>query len=178
LSWQKMLASLREPYRDRRERTGPVIIKALKKVGMTVSEVDLVEINEAFASMPLVSTKILAEDDMEKWEEIKNITNVNGDAIAIGHPVGASGARILMTLMYESKRRGGGMGAPGNLRHCQVIDLFSCGYGLIPTRYSPPFCFMSPQNRASAYYTGCLFFMSLISRNRHPENLYRWCRHE
>ncbi|MEE4354269.1 MAG: thiolase family protein [Desulfatiglans sp.] len=95
------------------EAPGYAILKALKKSDMTMSDIDLVEINEAFAAMPLVSTKILAENDMEKWEEIKKITNVNGDAIALGHPVGASGARILMTLMYELRRRGGGLGAAG-----------------------------------------------------------------
>jgi len=63
--------------------------------------------------MPLVSTKILADDDHKLWEELKDKTNVNGGAIAIGHPVGASGARIVMTLMYELKRNGGGLGAAG-----------------------------------------------------------------
>ncbi len=95
------------------EAPGYVIKKALGKVGMTVWNMDLLEINEAFAAMPLVSTKILADNDLEKWEKLKDITNVNGGAIAIGHPVGASGARILMTLMYELRRRGGGYGAVG-----------------------------------------------------------------
>ena len=95
------------------EAPGYAIMKALKKVGMSISEIDLIEINEAFAAMPLVSTKILADNDNVKWEALKKITNVNGGAIAIGHPVGASGARIVLTLMYELMRRGGGYGAAG-----------------------------------------------------------------
>jgi acetyl-CoA C-acetyltransferase len=71
---------------------------------------DLIEINEAFAAVTLVSLKMLAEDNPEKFAALQAKTNVNGGAIAIGHPVGASGARITMTLMYELIRRGGGNG--------------------------------------------------------------------
>ncbi|MCX6065149.1 MAG: hypothetical protein NT121_05265 [Chloroflexi bacterium] len=60
--------------------------------------------------MTLVSLKLLAENDPEKFRALQANTNVNGGAIAIGHPVGASGARITMTLMYELMRRGGGTG--------------------------------------------------------------------
>lgn len=84
--------------------------KALKQAGVTLDQIDLIEINEAFAAVPLVSTKVLADMDEKKWEKLLKKTNVNGGAIAIGHPVGASGARILMTLMYELRRRGGGIG--------------------------------------------------------------------
>jgi acetyl-CoA C-acetyltransferase len=84
--------------------------KMLAKSKMTINEVDLFEINEAFAAVTLVSLKMLAKDDPEKFEALKAKTNVNGGAIAIGHPVGASGARITMTLMYELIRRGGGTG--------------------------------------------------------------------
>ena len=84
--------------------------KALKRAGMTVDEMDLIEINEAFAAMPLVSTKILADGDEAKWKALQEKTNVNGGAIAIGHPVGASAGRITMTLAYELRRRGGGCG--------------------------------------------------------------------
>ncbi len=87
--------------------------KALSKAGVSLDQIDVIEINEAFAAMPLVSTKILADGDETKWHELMNKTNVNGGAIAIGHPVGASGARILMTMMYELRRRGGGIGACG-----------------------------------------------------------------
>ncbi len=86
------------------------IMKALKRVNMTIDEMRLIEINEAFAAMPLVSTKILANADEKKWKELQDKTNVNGGAIAIGHPVGASGARITMALMYELRRREGGFG--------------------------------------------------------------------
>jgi acetyl-CoA C-acetyltransferase len=92
------------------EAPAHAIKKALHKAGISLSAISLMEINEAFAAVPLVSTKILAEGDETKWEKLKEITNVNGGAIAIGHPVGASGARILMTLMYELRRRGGGFG--------------------------------------------------------------------
>jgi acetyl-CoA C-acetyltransferase len=86
------------------------IRKALKRAGMTIDEMDLIEINEAFAAMPLVSTKILADGDGGKWKTLQEKTNVNGGAIAIGHPVGASAGRIAMTLAYELRRRGGGCG--------------------------------------------------------------------
>jgi acetyl-CoA C-acetyltransferase len=66
---------------------------------------DLIEINEAFAAVAITSTRML-EVDPER-------VNVKGGAIAVGHPIGASGARILMTLLYELRRRGGGYGAVG-----------------------------------------------------------------
>ncbi|HAA03261.1 MAG TPA: acetyl-CoA C-acyltransferase, partial [Syntrophobacteraceae bacterium] len=87
------------------------IKKALSQSGLTVDQIDLIEINEAFAAMPLVSTKILADGDRDRWFELLQKTNVNGGAIALGHPVGASGLRISMTMMYELRRRGGGLGA-------------------------------------------------------------------
>ena len=86
------------------------IEQALKRVGMTIDQMDVIEINEAFAAMPLVSTKILAGNDEKKWKELQEKTNVNGGAIAIGHPVGASAARITLHLAYELKLRGGGYG--------------------------------------------------------------------
>ncbi len=89
---------------------GFTIQKVLEKARMNLDQVDLIEINEAFAAMPLVSAKILADGDSDKMESLLQKTNVNGGAIAIGHPVGASGARILMTLIYELRRRGGGIG--------------------------------------------------------------------
>ena len=82
------------------------IQNVLKRAGKTVQSMDLIEINEAFAAMPLVSTKILAGDDEELWLRLLERTNVNGGAVAIGHPVGASGLRITMTLAYELRRRG------------------------------------------------------------------------
>jgi acetyl-CoA C-acetyltransferase len=81
---------------------GLVINELLRKTGKTLDEVNLFEINEAFAAVALVSGKI-AGLDPEK-------VNVNGGAVALGHPIGASGARIILTLMHELKRRGGGIG--------------------------------------------------------------------
>jgi acetyl-CoA C-acetyltransferase len=78
---------------------------ALEKVGLTIDEMDLIEINEAFAAVPLVSTLIMAGGDPNKAEEIRARTNVNGGAIAMGHPTGATAARLVMTLMYELRRR-------------------------------------------------------------------------
>ncbi len=86
------------------------IKKVLSRAGMDLEQLDLIEINEAFAAMPLVSAKILADGDKNKWFKLLQRINVNGGAIAIGHPVGASGLRIAMTMMYELRRRGGGLG--------------------------------------------------------------------
>lgn len=89
------------------------IKKLINKAGVGIDDVDLFEINEAFAAVPLVSSKILGEMNDEKTHKIRERLNVNGGAIAIGHPVGASGARLIITLMYELKRRGGGIGVAG-----------------------------------------------------------------
>jgi acetyl-CoA C-acetyltransferase len=83
---------------------------ALDRAGLTIDDVDLVEINEAFAAVPLVSTLLLAGGDQAKAETIRAKTNVNGGAIALGHPTGATAARLVMTLIYELRRRGGGTG--------------------------------------------------------------------
>lgn len=89
---------------------GVTALKALKKANMTVDQMDIMEINEAFAVMPLLSSKIMSDGNEQKVDEILAKTNVNGGAIAIGHPTGATAARIVMTLCYELKRRGGGYG--------------------------------------------------------------------
>ena len=81
------------------------IKKALRKARQTESDLDLVEINEAFAAVAIESMRELGVSP--------DITNVNGGAIALGHPLGASGARIALTLAYELRRRGGGFGAAG-----------------------------------------------------------------
>src|SRR5215211_2251054 len=75
---------------------------ALERAKWSADDLDLVEINEAFAGVTIHSTRILGVDP--------DIVNVNGGALALGHPVGASGARILTTLLYELRRRGGGKG--------------------------------------------------------------------
>lgn len=77
----------------------------LERVGMTIDDMDLIEINEAFAAVPLVSTLVMAGRDRAKAEAIREKTNVNGGAVAIGHPTGATGARLVMTLLYELRRR-------------------------------------------------------------------------
>jgi len=86
------------------------IQKALDRNGLTIDDMALIEINEAFAAMPLVSLKILANGDERNWQALQEKTNVNGGAIAMGHPVGASAGRITMNLARELKRRGGGYG--------------------------------------------------------------------
>ncbi len=92
------------------EAPGYGMLMALKKAGLTLDDMKVMEINEAFACVPLVSLRILAGGDNEKQklQELKNKTNVNGSAVAIGHPNTASGARIIMNLMYELRRIGGG----------------------------------------------------------------------
>lgn len=95
------------------ELPGFVIKKALERASLSIDNMKVIEINEAFAAVTLVSTKILADRDEQKWRSLLTITNPNGGAIAIGHPVGASGGRILMTMMYELSRRGGGYGVAG-----------------------------------------------------------------
>ena len=104
------------------------IQKAVAKLDKTVDDLTLIEINEAFAAMPLVSCKILAEGDEKRLQRLHAITNVNGGAVALGHPVGATGARLIMTLMYELIRRGGGLGAAaicGGLAQgdCVIIEV-------------------------------------------------------
>ncbi|MHB8681889.1 MAG: acetyl-CoA C-acetyltransferase [Acidimicrobiales bacterium] len=77
--------------------------KALDKAGKSVSDVDLFEINEAFAAVGLASMRQLGISD--------DVTNVNGGAIALGHPIGMSGARLALTILHELRRRGGSLGA-------------------------------------------------------------------
>ncbi len=81
---------------------GLAVNKLLAKTGLNIDQIDLIEANEAFAAVSLVSGSIAG------WDS--NKVNVNGGAIALGHPVGASGARILMSLIFELRRRGGGRG--------------------------------------------------------------------
>ncbi len=79
------------------------IQNALKKAGMDVHDLGLLEINEAFASVALNASRMLGVDDA--------LVNVNGGAVALGHPIGASGARLALTLAYEMRRRGVDLGA-------------------------------------------------------------------
>lgn len=79
----------------------PAIAKALKDAGMKLSEMEVLELNEAFAAQSLGVVKLLAEQHDLTEDEIKARCNVNGGAIALGHPVGASGNRIIVTLLHE-----------------------------------------------------------------------------
>ncbi|GIU87488.1 MAG: acetyl-CoA acetyltransferase [Acidimicrobiia bacterium] len=83
---------------------GPVaaIPKALERAGLSVADVDLAEVNEAFASVPIAACRELGLDP--------EITNVNGSGCSLGHPVAATGARMIITTMFELRRRGGGIG--------------------------------------------------------------------
>ena len=81
------------------------ILKALERAGKTVADVDLFEINEAFAAVGVASMADLGITD--------EIVNVNGGAIALGHPIGMSGNRLALTILHELRRRGGGIGAAG-----------------------------------------------------------------
>jgi acetyl-CoA C-acetyltransferase len=100
----------------------PASTKALAKAGLTVADLDLIEANEAFAAQSIAVGRDMGWGDMEK-------VNVNGGAVAIGHPIGASGTRILVTLLYEMMKReskyglatlciGGGMGTTLIVEQC------------------------------------------------------------
>ncbi len=96
------------------------IPRALNRAGLSEADVDLVEINEAFASMAVACSRKLGFPH--------DIVNVNGGAVGIGHPVGASGARILVTLIHELRRRGGGIGvgslcAGGGMGSATVLEV-------------------------------------------------------
>lgn len=101
---------------------GPTLAipKALERAGLSTSDVALVEINEAFASMAVASSRILGFDH--------EIVNVNGSGCSLGHPVAATGARMVTTLAYELRRRGGGIGvasmcAGGGMGSATVIEV-------------------------------------------------------
>ena len=89
---------------------GWAILRLLQKTGVSLDEIKLFEINEAFAVMPLLSLKHVADSDEAKLKDLYSITNVNGGAIAIGHANCATGTRLVLTLANELKRRGGGYG--------------------------------------------------------------------
>lgn len=96
------------------------IPRALKRGGLELNDVNLVEINEAFASMAVACSRTLGFSH--------DIVNVNGGAVGLGHPVGTSGARIIVTLIHELKRRGGGIGvaalcAGGGMGSATVIEV-------------------------------------------------------
>ncbi|MEI8239395.1 MAG: thiolase family protein [Actinomycetota bacterium] len=97
----------------------PATLKALAKAGLTMDDIDLVEINEAFASVVLAWVKEL--------HPVMDKVNVNGGAIALGHPLGASGARLMTTLLYELERTGGRYGLQtmcegGGMANATIIE--------------------------------------------------------
>lgn len=101
---------------------GPVVAipRALERAGASLDDVSLVEINEAFASMTVATIKLLDLDP--------DLVNVNGGAVGLGHPVGCSGARIMVTLIHELRRRGGGIGvaslcAGGGMGAATVLEV-------------------------------------------------------
>jgi len=103
-------AEVSQPPKDIATVPGLAIRKLLEQNNMTLDKIDLLEINEAFAAVVLVSARNIL--GMTKEDMYKRV-NVNGSAIAYGHPIGATGARIVMTLAYELRRRGGGIGICG-----------------------------------------------------------------
>ncbi|MGW3565059.1 thiolase family protein [Streptomyces sp. NPDC000941] len=99
---------------------GYAIPKALQRAGMAVSDVDLFEINEAFASVPVAAVRELGLDP--------EAVNVNGSGCSLGHPVAATGARMVVTLVHELRRRGGGVGvaamcAGGGMGSALVVEV-------------------------------------------------------
>jgi acetyl-CoA C-acetyltransferase/3-oxo-5,6-didehydrosuberyl-CoA/3-oxoadipyl-CoA thiolase len=80
----------------------PATRKALERAGLTIDQIALAELNEAFAAQSIPCVREIGLDP--------EVVNVNGGAIALGHPLGCSGARILTTLVHELRRRGGGYG--------------------------------------------------------------------
>jgi acetyl-CoA C-acetyltransferase len=107
---------------------GPTVAipKALDRAGLKITDVDLFEINEAFASMCVASTRVLGIPH--------EITNVNGSGCSLGHPVAATGARMIVTLVHELRRRGGGIGvasmcAGGGMGSATVLDVPAPGRG-------------------------------------------------
>ena len=102
---------------------GPIasIPKALERAGLTIDDVDLAEINEAFASVPLAACRKLGLSE--------DITNPNGSGCSLGHPVAATGARMIITTMFELRRRGGGIGvasmcAGGGMGSTTVFEVY------------------------------------------------------
>ena len=93
------------PDNSLQEQPANAIRKALDKEGLSVDDLDLIELNEAFAAVGIASTRALGVDPAK--------VNPNGGAIALGHPIGASGTRIVLHLAHELARRGGGIGVAG-----------------------------------------------------------------
>ncbi|HVM39449.1 MAG TPA: thiolase family protein, partial [Acidimicrobiia bacterium] len=120
LAYVRSWAAVGVPPRDTGIAPTLAIPKALKRAGISLDDVKLVEVNEAFASMTVATAKVLDIDP--------DIVNVNGGAVGLGHPVACSGARILVTLIHELRRRGGGFGvaslcAGGGMGAATVVEV-------------------------------------------------------
>lgn len=103
-------AEVSQPTKDIATVPGLAIYKLLEQNRMSIQDVDLIEINEAFSAVALISAQSILGLSQE---EMQAKVNVNGGAVAYGHPIGATGARIVMTLAYELRRSGGGLGVCG-----------------------------------------------------------------
>jgi acetyl-CoA C-acetyltransferase len=90
---------------------GIALAELTKRANVALDDIRQIEINEAFAATPLASTLHLANGDRAKADRLRERTNPYGGAVAIGHPLGASGARLAMTVTNGLKRNGGGLGA-------------------------------------------------------------------
>jgi acetyl-CoA C-acetyltransferase len=104
------IGSVAGPPRDIAVIPGPAIQRVTESLGWNAATLDAIEINEAFAAVPIVSARYLAEKDFQKEQMILTKTNACGGAVAIGHPTGASGARLLLQLAHRLHERGGGCG--------------------------------------------------------------------
>jgi acetyl-CoA C-acetyltransferase len=89
---------------------GPSILNAIRPLGWDLSSLDAIEVNEAFAAVPLVTARFLADRDPRRERELLAKMNPRGGAVAIGHPTGASGARLVLQLAKHLRARGGGIG--------------------------------------------------------------------
>ena len=107
------MSSIARPADRMGEAPAFAAVRALQQADLSLADMHVLEINEAFAAVPLISMLKLANGDRLQAVKLHEKANVNGSAIAIGHPNTASGARVIMNLMYELRRRGGGYALGG-----------------------------------------------------------------
>jgi acetyl-CoA C-acetyltransferase len=107
------MTSIARPADRMGEAPAYAAAKALDQANLTIDDISVLEINEAFAAVPLISMLKLSGNDRAKTAKLHEKANINGSAVAIGHPNTASGARIMMNLVYELRRRGGGLALGG-----------------------------------------------------------------
>jgi acetyl-CoA C-acetyltransferase len=118
------MASVARAPREIAVAPAPALQRALEPLGWDVCDLDRIEINEAFACVPLVAARVLAGGSTDKEGAILARLNVNGGAVAMGHPTGASGARLALTLARELRRRGlerGGAAICGGLGQADAV---------------------------------------------------------